>query len=78
MIIYINRNTEPYLNMATEEFLLRTVTEPSVMLWRNEPAVIIGKNQNAGENVNFDFTENSITNYDIIKKKLSDSLLIEQ
>lgn len=57
MIIYINRNTEPYLNMATEEFLLRTVTEPSVMLWRNEPAVIIGKNQNAGENVNFDFTE---------------------
>lgn len=27
---------------------------------------------------NFDFTENSITNYDIIKKKLSDSLLIEQ
>lgn len=57
MIIYINRNTEPYLNMATEEFLLRTVTEPSVMLWRNEPAVIIGKNQNAGENVSFDFTK---------------------
>lgn len=27
---------------------------------------------------NFDFTEDSITNYDIIKKKLSDSLLIEQ
>ncbi len=56
MILWINRCTEPYENMATEEYLLMTVTEPAVMLWRNEPAVIIGKNQNAGENVNFEFT----------------------
>ena len=56
MIIYINRSTDPYFNMATEEFLLRKAQEPTVMLWRNEPAVIIGKNQNAGENVSFDFT----------------------
>lgn len=29
--------------MAFEEYLLRTCDEPAVMLWRNEPAVIIGK-----------------------------------
>ena len=52
-----NDNTEPYRNMATEEALLRTCTEETVMLWRNEKAVIIGKNQNAREQVNFDFTE---------------------
>ena len=56
MILWINRCTEPYENMATEEYLLMTAAEPTVMLWRNEPAVIIGKNQNARENVNFDFT----------------------
>ncbi len=57
MILWINRCTEPYENMATEEYLLMTATEPTVMLWRNEPAVIIGKNQNARENINFDYTE---------------------
>lgn len=56
MILIINTNTEPYINMATEEYLLRTASEPMIMLWRNEPAVIIGKNQNAREQVNFDFT----------------------
>lgn len=56
MILVKNTNTEPYKNMAFEEYLLRTCDEPAVMLWRNEPAVIIGKNQNAAEQVNFDFT----------------------
>ena len=56
MILVKNTNTEPYKNMAFEEYLLRTCDEPAVMLWRNEPAVIIGKNQNAREQVNFDFT----------------------
>ena len=57
MILVRNTNTEPYKNMAFEEYLLRTCDEPAVMLWRNEPAVIIGKNQNAREQVNFSFTE---------------------
>lgn len=52
-----NDNTEPYRNMATEEVLLRSCTEETVMFWRNEKAVIIGKNQNAREQVNFDFTK---------------------
>lgn len=57
MILIKNTSTEPYFNMACEEYLLQISSEPTVMLWRNEPAVIIGKNQNARENVDFDFTK---------------------
>ena len=57
MILVRNDNTEPYRNMAAEEYLLMTATEPAIMLWRNEPAVIIGKNQDARAEVDFSFTE---------------------
>lgn len=57
MLLVLNHRTEPCFNMACEEYLLQTSTVPTVMLWRNEPAVIIGKNQNARENVDFDFTD---------------------
>lgn len=57
VILRINDCTEPFFNMACEEYLLMTFSEPTVMLWRNSPAVIIGRNQNARENVNFEFTK---------------------
>lgn len=39
MIIYHNDCTEPYENMATEEYLLDSAGEEDIfMLWRNEPA----------------------------------------
>lgn len=48
MIVYHNDCTEPYENMATEEYLLGIAGDEDIfMLWRNEPAVIIGLNQNA-------------------------------
>lgn len=48
MIIYHTTHTNPYFNLATEQFLMdRHPTEPIFMLWRNEASVIIGKNQNA-------------------------------
>ena len=59
MILIINACTEPYFNMACEEHLMNTATEPTVMLWRNSRAVIIGKNQNAEETVNLEYTEKS-------------------
>ncbi|QGY41811.1 lipoate--protein ligase [Pseudodesulfovibrio cashew] len=41
-----NQSTDPAFNLAAEEYLL-TRTEPEVfMLWRNAPAVIVGRNQN--------------------------------
>jgi len=56
MFLWKNDRTEPYQNMAEEEYLLMTAEEPAVMLWRNTPAVIIGKNQDARAEVDFSFT----------------------
>lgn len=57
MLLVRNDCTDPFRNMATEEVLLRRLREPAVMLWRNEPAVIIGKNQDARAEVDFAFAK---------------------
>jgi len=41
-----NSSTNPAFNLAAEEYLLSHATESVFMLWRNEKAVIVGKNQN--------------------------------
>ena len=61
MKVYINRATDPYENLASEEYLLEHEKEDVFLVWRNAPSVIIGKNQNAFAEVNLDFTrENQI------------------
>ncbi len=57
MKLYINSHTDPHFNLAAEEYLLTHADDDIIMLWRNEAAVIIGKNQNAYAEINFDFTE---------------------
>ena len=56
MKIYINDNTDPDFNLASEEYLLEHSDDDIFMLWRNSPAVIIGRNQNAFAEINFSFT----------------------
>lgn len=54
-------STVPSFNLAAEEWLLRNSTDDIFMLWRNAPAVIVGKNQNTGAEINQDFvTERDI------------------
>jgi len=49
----INRpQTDPYFNIAAEEYLLKQVKEDCFMLWVNEPSIIIGKHQNAFAEIN--------------------------
>lgn len=50
----INKSTNPYFNLALDEYAMKhiDVDDDFFFLWRNEPAVIIGKNQNAVEEVN--------------------------
>lgn len=55
MKLYINTSTDPYFNLAVEEYLLKNAKDDVIMLWRNSPSVIIGKNQNAFAEINFDF-----------------------
>lgn len=45
-------NTNPYFNLAKEEYLLKQTKDYYISLWINEPAVIVGINQNTVEEVN--------------------------
>lgn len=47
--------TDPYYNLAVEEYLLRNTKEDVFMLWQNEKTVVIGKNQNAYAEVDLGF-----------------------
>ncbi|MBR5900236.1 MAG: lipoate--protein ligase, partial [Clostridia bacterium] len=47
--------TDPQFNIASEEYLLKQTNGFYVYLWRNSPAVIIGKNQNTLLEVNLGF-----------------------
>lgn len=54
MLFVDNQNiTDPCLNLAIEEFLLRhvAVAQPLLLFYVNEPAVIMGRNQNSIEEV---------------------------
>jgi lipoate---protein ligase len=49
--------TDPYYNLAAEEYLLKTALADTFMTWRNEPSVIVGKHQNAAKEINHSFVE---------------------
>lgn len=55
----INKSTDPYFNMAFDEWCLEhiDVSEPVFYLWRNRPSVIIGLNQDAAQEVNLKYLE---------------------
>ncbi|MDO4869015.1 MAG: lipoate--protein ligase [Bacillota bacterium] len=55
-LIYIENNaTDPHYNLAFEEYVFRHAETPVLLLWQNEPSVIIGKYQNTSEEINQDF-----------------------
>lgn len=61
-MIYINNtNTNPYFNLASEEYMLKEFKDDCFMLWRDEPCIIVGKNQNTLSEINLDYVKtNSI------------------
>jgi len=53
---------DPALNLAIEETLFETLYEGHpgyFLLWQNTPSVIIGRHQNAWEEVNIEYTKNN-------------------
>ena len=55
MFFIQNDCTDPAWNLALDEYLLTCFPGEVLTLWRNGPSVIIGKNQNALEEIDLDF-----------------------
>lgn len=57
-MLYISDNcTNPYFNLAEEEYLLKNFTEPIFRLWQNENAIIVGKNQNTLSEIDTNYVQ---------------------
>ena len=54
MLTIINNNNKPQYNLALEEYVFKylDIDDDFVLLWQNEPSVIIGRNQNTIEEIN--------------------------
>lgn len=62
MKLIFNNSTDPYFNLALEEYLLCRRKESFFVLWRNRKSVIVGLNQNTAAEINAPFVrENGIT-----------------
>jgi len=61
MLIYKRPYTDPYLNIAAEEYYIRNADNDMCMVWVNDKSVIIGKHQNAYAEINYPYIhENQI------------------
>lgn len=63
-MIYIrNDSNDPHFNLAFEEYVFSNICSDDMilLLWQNEPSVIVGKHQNTIEEINIDYIyENDI------------------
>lgn len=50
-------STDPYFNIATDEYIFRHIKEDCFMLWQNDNAIIVGKHQNTLAEINFDYVK---------------------
>ncbi|HCT29940.1 MAG TPA: lipoate--protein ligase [Bacteroidales bacterium] len=55
MLIINQSITDPYFNIASEEFLLKNFSEDIFILYSNTPSIIVGKHQNTMAEINHNF-----------------------
>ena len=61
MLIIDRPHTNPFFNIAAEEYILKSFDDDIFMLWQNEPSIIVGKHQNTLAEINYEFVkENEI------------------
>jgi lipoate---protein ligase len=61
MLFILSESTNPYFNIASEEYLLKNSDEDIFLLYRNEPSIIVGKHQNTFAEISLKFvTEKNI------------------
>jgi len=49
------KTTDPYVNLAIEEYLFENSDDDVFLLWQNSPTVVIGKNQNAYAEIDHEY-----------------------
>ncbi len=57
MLYIADSNTDPYWNLAAEEYLLKSFSQPVFRLWRNSESIIIGQYQNAIAEIDLDYVK---------------------
>jgi len=61
MLYIFDHTTDPYWNLAAEEYLFKNFSQPIFRLWQNDNAIIIGMHQNALAEINLGYVrENKI------------------
>src|ERR1700731_3209661 len=56
---YISTHTDPFVNLAIEDYLFKS-TDPEkyiLYLWRNKPCVVVGRNHNPFKECNLQYME---------------------
>ncbi len=64
MLTIINNKNNPYYNLALEEFVLKylNIDDDFILLWQNEPSIIVGRNQNTIEEINYQYVKEKNVN----------------
>ena len=57
MIFIKNDSTDPFFNHALEEYIMDSFEDEVFILWRNQPSILIGRNQNTYSEINIDFVK---------------------
>jgi len=67
-MIYIESDNKAPFNLALEEYAVNALARDNdiVMLWRNQPAIIIGRNQNAVKEINNEYVRDK--GIDIVRR----------
>ncbi len=61
MLCIRSHNTDPFFNLAAEEYLLRNSDDDYFILWKSNPVVVCGKHQNTYAEINYPYiTTNQI------------------
>ena len=57
MLCILSPYTNPYFNLASEEYLLKCFQEDVFLLYRNTPSIVVGKHQNTLAEINLPFVQ---------------------
>ena len=61
MLVVMLSSHNPYFNLASEEYFLKHKEEEFFLLWRNNPCIVVGRNQNTRKEINYEYvTEHQI------------------